>query len=131
MEHHNTGHLEYFPGVPIFSPFRRFSPVFSLFGGSASRVGRRSAESRVAPHNRPDPITTCRRNGEKRCRRNALPPIRRIVEKSNRRNVTKTGKNVSSIRRFEGKQGDGAAAHTDIRAAEKKLKWENYVYKIF
>lgn len=30
-----------------------------------------------------------------------------------------------------GKQGDGAAAHTDIRAAEKKIKMENYVYKIF
>ena len=29
---------------------------------------------------------------------------------------------VSTIRRFEGKQGDGVAAHTDIRAAEKKIK---------
>lgn len=44
VEHHNTGHLEHFPGVPILSPKRRFSPVFSLFGGSAVRVGRRSAE---------------------------------------------------------------------------------------
>ena len=98
VEHHNTRHLEHFPGVlilspnrrfsPVFSLFgdsanRRFSPVFSLFGGSAVRVGRRTAESRVAPNNFPDPITTCRRNvlppnnfpdPITTCRRNVLPP---------------------------------------------------------
>ena len=72
-----TFHVERFPGVPILSPFRRFSPrflafrrigdfrpAFSRFGGSAVRVGRRSAETRVAPNNLPDPLATCRRSAE-------------------------------------------------------------------
>ena len=32
VEHHNIGHLEHFPGAPIFSPFRWFSPAFSRIG---------------------------------------------------------------------------------------------------
>jgi hypothetical protein len=69
-------------------------------------------------------------------RRKTLPPKRFAADSTIRRKVESAKRNgngtdVSTIRRFEGKQGDGAAAHTDIRAAEKKLKWENYVYKIF
>ena len=75
-------------GVPRGTTYRRFSPRFLAvsawnnlsaifaplsrrFGVSAVRVGRRSAESRVAPNNFPDPLATCRRSAE------TLPPIRR------------------------------------------------------
>ena len=80
--------------------FSHFSPVYSLFGGSAARVGRRIAEQRVAPHNRPDPIVTCRRNAEKRCCRNVLPPKRFTVVSTRRRNAEKRCcRNVQTKRR--------------------------------
>lgn len=143
VEHHNTGHLEHFPGVPIFSPKRRFSPVFSLFGDSAALVGRRSADPRVAPNNFP----RSDRNVQTK-RRKTLPPKRFAAESLYRRFDTspktlppKRFTVVSAINRnfrtkfadfSGGKQGDGAAAHTDIRAAEKKIKMEkNYVCKNF
>ena len=127
-------------GCSDFEHVRFCHPLFALlalFSVSADRVGRRSADPRAAPHSLPDSPTTCRRNAEKRCRRNVqtkrrktLPPkrlpadsaIRRIGGKTFRLYVESAGRRFGGKTFFEGKQGDGAAVHTDIRAAEKKIK---------
>ena len=109
---------------PRFLAIRRFGdfrPAFSLFGDSAVRVGRRSADPRVAPHNRPDPIVTCRRN----------------AETSNRLNVFRY---VFTFRRFDVSAGrrflrvNRATGRRRIPTSEpqkKKLKWKITFIKFF